>query len=81
MTAISFYMVFGCAVRQYGILSPVLFVVCMDDIIVKLNDINNLAISLTTFICGLYMYAYDLILISNLVSFWQKMISIYEQEG
>ena len=73
-----FSMVYG--VRQRGALSPVLFVVYVDDIIERLND-SKLGCFIGDLYLGCIMYADDLILISVSVSIMQQMIFICEKEA
>ena len=68
-----------CGTRQGGIISPVLFAVCINDVIVKLQNsslgchINNLCLSV-------FMYADDLLLLSVSICELQKMLNICKTE-
>ena len=69
-----------CDVRQGGVLSPVLFLVYVDNIIERLND-SNLGCFIDDLYLGCIMYADDLILISASVSILQQMTFICENEA
>jgi exonuclease III len=64
-----------CGVRQGGVLSPVLFTLYVDDIIVKLRS-ARLGCSIHNVYVGCVMYADDLVLIASSISTMQSMVNI-----
>ena len=65
-------------VRQGGVLSPILFSLCVDDALVRLNETD-----LGCHLCGLFinvMYADDIILMSPSVQSLQKLVTLCELE-
>jgi len=69
----------SCGVRQGGVLSPILFAVYVDDIIVNLRE-SQMGCSINGLYIGCVMYADDLLLLSASLTSLQKMISICELE-
>jgi len=70
----------SCGVRQGGVLSPILFAVYVDDIIVNLRE-SQLGCSINGVYIGCVMYADDLLLMSASLTSLQNMISICELEA
>ena len=68
-----------CGVRQGGVLSPILFTLYVDDVILKLRA-ANLGCSLQNVYVGCIMYADDLVLITSSLCTLQAMINICTQE-
>jgi hypothetical protein len=68
-----------CGVRQGGVLSPVLFTLYVDDVIVNLRS-ANLGCSIHNVYVGCVMYADDLVLIASSVCTLQSMINICSEE-
>jgi hypothetical protein len=68
-----------CGVRQGGVLSPILFALYVDNIIVRLRY-ANLGCSIHNVYIGCVMYADDLLLLSASVSTLQRMINICADE-
>ena len=68
-----------CGVRQGGVLSPVLFALYVDNIIVRLRS-AKLGCSILNVYIGCVMYADDLLLLSASVSTLQSMIIICSDE-
>ena len=66
-------------VRQGGILSPILFAICVDDLLVKLEN-SKTGCFLGSFCCNSFMYADDLILISITVRDLQSLVNISDGE-
>ena len=72
-------MIVACGVRQSGVLSPILFSVYVNDIILKLSRSNH-GCRIGELFWGCIMYADDLILISASLCDLQSMISICTEE-
>jgi len=68
-----------CGVRQGGVLSPILFTLYVDDIIVKLRS-SNIGCSIHNVYVGCVMYADDLVLIASSISTMQAMINLCSEE-
>jgi len=66
-------------VRQDWVLSPFLFAIYVDDVIVNSHDQRLGCVLVGTYI-GCLMYADDLVLLSASVSVLQKMIELSKQE-
>jgi len=66
-------------VRQGGILSPLLFAICVDDLLVKLEH-SKVGCFLSSLCCNSFMYADDLILISITVQDLQSLVNISAEE-
>ena len=66
-------------VRQDWVLSPFLFAIYVDDVIINLHDQKLGCVLGATYIRWL-MYADDLVLLSASVSVLQKMVDVCEQE-
>ena len=64
-----------CGVRQGGVLSPVLFAIYVDDIIVELKSSHE-GCSIGGLYLGCVMYADDLLLLSASLTTLQRMINI-----
>lgn len=68
-----------CGTRQGGIISPVLFAVCINDVIVKLQN-SSLGCHIKNLCLSVFMYADDLLLLSVSVCELQNMINICKSE-
>jgi exonuclease III len=66
-------------VRQGGVLSPVLFAIYVDDILVKLRK-SRLGCTIQGLSVNAYMYADDLIILSGSVTDLQKLITLSIEE-
>ena len=75
----SHFIKLNAGVRQGGVLSPVLFAVYVNDILVLLQS-SGLGCQINRFCCNSFMYADDLLLLSISVSDIQKMIDICKKE-
>ena len=73
--AISYSFSVTSGVRQSGILSPLLFAVCVDDLLIKLEN-SNIGCFISSLCCNSFMYADDLILISVTVQDLQSLVNI-----
>jgi hypothetical protein len=62
-------------VRQGGILFPILFAVCVDDLLIKLEN-SKIGCFTSTLCCNSFMYADDLILIAITVQDLQSLVNI-----
>lgn len=69
-----------CGVRQGGVLSPLLFAVYVNDIIVQLRA-KRLGCCIGDLYLGCVMYADDLILMSSSLTVLQKMIDVCVSEA
>jgi len=74
--AYSYWFQLLAGVRQGGILSPVLFVVYMDPLIMRLRR-RGLGCSLYDEFCGCLLYADDILLMAHSVHAMQMMLHIY----
>jgi exonuclease III len=68
-----------CGTRQGGVASPILFAVCINDIIDKLQK-SSLGCHIHSMCFNAYMYADDLILLATSLADLQKMIDICKME-
>jgi len=68
-----------CGVRQGGVLSPFLFAIYVDDLIVNLHD-KRLECSVGGSYIGCLMYADDLVFLSASLTVLQQMVDVCEQE-
>ena len=66
-------------VRQGGVLSPILFSIYVDDVLVKLNAIG-LGCHLQGMVISAIMYADDVILVSPSVRLLRQLVALCEQE-
>ena len=66
-------------VRQAGILSPILFAICVDNLLEKLEH-SKLGCVLKSLCCNSFMYADDLILLSITIQDLQSLINISVNE-
>jgi len=66
-------------VRQGGILSPILFAVCVDDLLTKLGN-SKMGCFISALCCNSFMYADDLILLSITVHDLQSLVDISADE-
>ena len=66
-------------VRQGGILSPLLFALCVDDVLKKLEN-SNCGCFISSLCCNSFMYADDLILITITVQDLQSLVNISAEE-
>jgi len=62
-------------VRQGGILSPILFAVCVDDLLKKLEN-SKMGCFVRSLCCNSFMYADDLILLSITVQDLQTLVNV-----
>jgi hypothetical protein len=65
----------NCGVRQGGVLSPFLFAIVVDDIIVDLSS-KKLGCHISQICCGVFLYADDIILLSISLSELQTMVNV-----
>jgi exonuclease III len=77
--AISQLVKLSVGVRQGGVLSPFLFAVCVDDILIILNK-SNLGCHIKSTCFNAFMYADDLLLLSISVCDLQQMIDLCKAE-
>ena len=77
--SLSRFIKLNAGVRQGGILSPALFAVYVDDILVLLRN-SGLGCHIGQLCCSAFMFADDLMLLSIAVSDLQKMIDICKRE-
>jgi hypothetical protein len=66
-------------VRQGGILSPILFAVCVDDLLERLEN-SKIGCFISSLCCNSFMYADDLILISITVEDLRNLVNICSRE-
>jgi hypothetical protein len=66
-------------VRQGGVLSPVLFAVFIDDLVLKVKD-TNAGCYFSSICASIFLYADDILLISPTISGLQCLLSICEHE-
>ena len=76
---LSNYFKITSGVRQGGILSPILFAICVDDLLAKLEK-SKMGCFLGFFCCNSFMYADDLILISITVRDLQSLVNLCSSE-
>ena len=77
--AISSYVTLQCGVRQGGILSPALFSVFINDVIVRLHK-SSLGCHIRNLCLNTFMYADDLLLLSITIHDLQSMLNICKTE-
>lgn len=77
--SLSNFVKLNAGVRQGGVLSPALFAVYVNDVLVLLKN-SKLGCHINQFCCNAFMYADDLLLLSISVSEMQKMIDICVKE-
>ena len=70
----------NCGVRQGGILSPILFSIYMDDLLIELRE-SGYGAYLSNLFSGSILYADDVCLISRSCFGLQKMLDICSQYG
>jgi len=66
-------------VRQGQVLSPLLFAICIDDIVVKAKNANA-GCYISSIFCGIYLYADDILLIAPTRTSLQVLIDVCEKE-
>ena len=66
-------------VRQGGLLSPILFAICVDDLLVKLEK-SKLGCFVKLLCCNSFMYADDLVLLSITIQDLQSLVNISLKE-
>ena len=69
----------SCGTRQGGVISPKLFAVCVNDILVKLQE-SSLGCHIHYIGLNAFLYADDLLLLALTLADLQKMINICENE-
>lgn len=69
-----------CGVRQGGVMSPILFALYVNDIIMKLEN-SKLGCYVGDTYTGCIMYADDIVLIAASVTMLQKMIDVVAEEA
>jgi hypothetical protein len=69
----------ACGVRQGGVLSPYLFAIYVDDIVVKINK-SDLGCRLGLRRIAIIVYADDIMLLAPSVESLQKLLTIVEEE-
>ena len=74
MRLLSFFKL-ECGIRQGGVLSPYLFAVYVDDIVLKLQQSNLGCYFKGTFV-GIFLYADDIVLLAPSVESLQKLLLI-----
>ena len=78
-TAMSIYVKLTAGVRHGGILSPALFAVYVNDILLLLHN-SKLGCHINQLCCNSFMYADDLLLLSISICDMQKMIDLCQTE-
>ena len=78
-TYVSCFRRLTAGVRQGGVLSPTLFALYVDDILIKLSN-SKLGCHIKRICVNSFMYADDLLLIANSVSDLQKLVNICVEE-
>ena len=79
-SSISYVFKLSCGVRQGGVLSPILFSLYVNDIIVKLKE-SKLGCCVDGMYIGCILYADDIVLLSPSLYTLQKMINICLDEA
>ena len=69
----------SCGTRQGGVISPKLFAVCVNDILVKLQE-SSLGCHIHYICFNAFLYADDLLLLALSLADLQKMTDICENE-